>query len=152
GLWVSTNDGAGPNTRPELTPEGQRVYAANKAGIETGTPEGNPSLRCLPQGFPRMMTRGLPMALAQSENILVMTGEASTRPRVIYIGGKHNPDMWPTFMGESIAHWDKDALVVDTVKVRTEAFLDSDGLPHTEDLHTVEHLKLADSGKTLIDE
>src|SRR5712671_100031 len=104
GLWVSTNDGAGPNTRPQLTPEGERVYAQNKTGIESGNPSGNPSLRCLPQGFPRMMTRGLPMAVIQSPDIIVMTGEASTRPRLIYVGGAHNPDMWATFMGESVAH------------------------------------------------
>ena len=138
GVWAGPNGGGGgARTRPELLPQAAELYARNKAGIMASDPAVDPTLRCLPPGFPRGMIAALPAYFVQSKDVLAIVGEGGGRPRLIYIGGKHDPGYWDTFMGESVATWDGDVLVIDTVKITVDAFLDADGLPHSDALHVV---------------
>ena len=50
----------------------------------------------------------------------------------------HPADVNPTFLGDATGRWDGDTLVVDTVGFNEESWLDQDGHPHTEALHTIE--------------
>src|SRR4051812_15333171 len=71
GVWASiTNNGAGDNVRPQLTEEAKALYARQKADIESGDPARDPTLRCFPTGFSRMMNRGLPTAIVASPTVV----------------------------------------------------------------------------------
>jgi hypothetical protein len=48
-------------------------------------------------------------------------------------------------MGHSIGKWDGDTLVVDTVALRPETFLDGAGHPHSDALHLVERIHRVDA-------
>ena len=56
-------------------------------------------------------------------------------------------------MGDSVARWDGDNLVIDSTNFKSDAiFLDSSGLPASDKLHLVEHIRLKNGGKQLEDE
>jgi hypothetical protein len=65
--------------------------------------------------------------------------------RTVYMDGRSHPDnLTPTNYGHSIGWWEGDTLVVDTVGYNEEFWLDRRGLPHTEQLHTVERFLRTD--------
>ena len=62
--------------------------------------------------------------------------------RRIYTDGREHPEGYPlSFMGHSIGKWEGDTLVVDTMYLRPETWIDGLGHPHTEELHIVERYK-----------
>ena len=65
--------------------------------------------------------------------------------REIYMDGRTHPDIIaPSNYGHSIGWWEKDTLVVDTVGYNEDFWLDRRGLPHTEQLHTIERFTRTD--------
>ena len=60
--------------------------------------------------------------------------------RIIYMNGKHPDDIldYPEWEGNSVGHWEGDTLVVDTIGMREESWLDSVGLQHSAKMHMVE--------------
>jgi len=73
--------------------------------------------------------------------------------RSIWTDGRKHPDDWdPTFYGHSIGHWEGATLVVDTVGIKTITEL-RPGMPHSDQLHVIEHIHLAQGDpNTLIDD
>jgi hypothetical protein len=66
--------------------------------------------------------------------------------RTIYMDVQTHPkDLAPTYYGHSIGHWEGDTLVVDTRGFNESFWFDRSGLPHTEQLHTVERFTRSDS-------
>ena len=59
--------------------------------------------------------------------------------RTIYMDGRSHPaDFEPTNYGHSVGWWEGDTLIVDTVGYNEDFWFGRRGLPHTEELHTVE--------------
>jgi hypothetical protein len=59
--------------------------------------------------------------------------------RTIYMDGRSHPqNLSPSNYGHSIGWWEADTLVVDTIGYNEDFWLDRRGLPHTEQLHTIE--------------
>jgi hypothetical protein len=57
----------------------------------------------------------------------------------IFVDGRRHPeDPTPTWCGESIGHFEGDALVIDTIGYNDKWWWDRRGNPHTEQLHTIE--------------
>jgi hypothetical protein len=70
--------------------------------------------------------------------------------RTIYMDGRSHPDnLSPSNYGHSIGWWEGDTLVVDSVGFNEDFWWDRRGLPHTEQLHTIERFTRTD--KTNID-
>jgi len=64
--------------------------------------------------------------------------------RRIYTDGRGHPgadDLWPTYMGHSIGHWEGDTLVVDTVGMFPGAY-DMTGAPYSDKIHMIERIRL----------
>jgi hypothetical protein len=65
--------------------------------------------------------------------------------RTVYMDGRTHPrHVEPSYYGHSIGWWEGDTLVVDSVGFNEGFWLDRDGLPHTEQLRTVERLTRTD--------
>jgi hypothetical protein len=65
--------------------------------------------------------------------------------RVIPTDGRpHTEDPDPTFMGEGVAHWDGDTLVVDSIGFNDKT--EVNGFMHTEALHVVERFTKVPEG------
>ena len=72
-------------------------------------------------------------------------GETDHAVRRVYVDGRgHPPNFQPTWMGHSIGRYDGDTLVVDTIGIKGNRWLDMEGHPHTDALHLVERIRLVD--------
>ena len=59
--------------------------------------------------------------------------------RTVYMDGRSHPDnLSPSNYGHAIGWWEGDTLVIDAVGFNEDFWLDRRGLPHTEQLHTIE--------------
>lgn len=135
----------------QLTPEGQRLYDRNRAAVAAGDAEIDTALKCWPTGFPRMLFGPLPFYFLQTPKAIGIIAETDPLPRLIYLDSDHRKEYWPTYMGDSVAHWEGNVLVIDTVNLTTKTFTDMRGLPHSGALHIVERMELVNDGKTLQD-
>lgn len=157
GTWLH---GGGPNngfrfTPPEgtkLTPEAQEQYDAAQAAAAEGRVYRNDIGLCWPAGMPLIMTRVWPIAMIQLPTAIYMISEFMNSLRIIYLDGREHTDpdiVVPSFNGESIGHWEDDALVIDTrYFVGHHHWVDT-GIPASEDLHIIERVRMIDDGQTL---
>ena len=62
-------------------------------------------------------------------------------------GRAHNLDLDPnSWNGDSIATWDGDTLVVDSIGFNDRTWLDSTGKPHSDAMHVIERYRRPDAG------
>jgi hypothetical protein len=112
--------------------------------------QDDPLARCMPQGGPRQFQSPNGFQLIEQKElgrILVLLGGGDRNWRVIYTDGRPQgqPDeAVPSYYGNSVGHWEKDTLVVDSVGYNEKFWLTSGGLPHTEALHLVERFTRTD--------
>jgi hypothetical protein len=65
--------------------------------------------------------------------------------RTVYMDGRAHPGNYePTNYGHSIGKWEGNTLLIDTVGFVEDFWLDRRGLPHTEQLHTIERFTRTD--------
>jgi hypothetical protein len=152
GLWqCRTNCGNGvllPRETMDMTAEGQRLYAIKKAGVDRGDPTIDTGLMCHPLGIPRLAMFGT-FDILQKDDHLAIVGEWLGPAREIYFQNEHRKDYFPTFMGDSIARWDGNTLVIDTSNIDEETLVDSSGFPHSDELHFIERWTLSPDGNTI---
>jgi hypothetical protein len=101
---------------------------------------------CFPLGMPRNMYEPVPIEIIQQPDQVVILMENDHIFRHIFLDlAEHPKDVNPSWMGHSIGKWDGDTLVVDTVALRPESFLDGAGHPHSDALHLVERIYRVDA-------
>ena len=122
---------------PPLKPGGDKakiVRPENFAGLTSD---------CMPLGVPGSINVPYPFQIIQTPATFVIFYEYPNTFRIIPTDGRPHPvDPDPTWMGNSIAHWDGDTLVIDTVAMntKTEVF----GYRHGDDLHVIEKFRRVD--------
>ncbi len=105
----------------------------------------DPQAACLPAGVPRSTSVGLfPMQIVQTPQNIVILYEYMNTHRVIPMTTRHPDDLEPTFMGDSIGHWEGDTLVVDVTAFNDKTWLIGAGTFHSDALHVVERYKMTD--------
>jgi hypothetical protein len=105
----------------------------------------DPTARCLPAGIPRLVSFGLfPMQIVQTPQQIIMLYEYMNVFRVIPLNGKHPDDAEPTYLGDSVAHWEGDTLVVDVTRFNDKTWLIGGGTFHSEDFHVTERYTRVD--------
>src|SRR5262245_31298358 len=154
GKWEDANNGLGvggtgkdPNAPPSLgsqqvitEPAPYQDWAAkrvlesyNKRGID------DPAALCLPPGVPRLVMVSLfPIEIVQTPKRIVFMYEYMNVFRSIPIGEPHATDLVPSYLGDSVARWDGNTLVVDVTSFNDKTWLTGTGTFHSEDLHVVE--------------
>jgi hypothetical protein len=107
-----------PRARVAYTAEGD---AAAKA-FNNRSPEDNPWFACKPTSFIRDWTSDWPInqfrqyTTAEGENVIDITYGLYNFERRIHVGMKEHPaNLEPNYAGHSIASWEGDTLVVDTI-------------------------------------
>jgi hypothetical protein len=104
-------------------------------------------------GVPALMEQS-PLDIRQGRIEIAIVAQAVSVARHIYTDGRShvNPDIFdPTTNGHSIAHWDGDTLVVDTVGFAADRGITSipGGGYKTADTHLTERYRLLNDGKQL---
>jgi hypothetical protein len=106
----------------------------------------DPSARCLLVGVPRITNEPLPIKIIQTKDEIDFLYETFHAFRVIPTDGrKHPDDIDPSFMGDSVAHWDGDTLVVDVIGFNDKTWVGVGGATlHTDALHVIERYTRVD--------
>lgn len=106
----------------------------------------DPQARCLLVGVPRITNEPLPIKIIQTKDEITFLYETFHAFRVIPTDGrKHPDDVEPSFMGDSVAHWDGDTLVVDVIGFNDKTWVGVGGATlHTEALHVIERYTRVD--------
>jgi hypothetical protein len=140
---------------PQFYKAGQDAMREAAAARKAGKSFRDASGQCWPIGMPMILTRVWPIAIIQMPTAVYLIDSFFDSVRVIYTDGrKHTPfdTSIDTYNGESIGHWTKDALIVDTRYFATDHHYIDMGIPISEKLHIVERITLRDDGHTLQDE
>jgi hypothetical protein len=124
-------------------PEAKKIFDERTANHSKDDPEGF----CLPPGVPRMMYTPYPTQIYQMADRILFIYEGGAHVwRIIWMDGRQHPaDPNPTFLGDSIGHWEGDTLVVDTIGFNDRTWLDAAGHMHGEKLHVTEKYTRPDS-------
>ena len=155
GTWEEANTGLGvggtgknPNAvaTPPTTdlsgrqPPPYQPWAAKKV-LESYNQRAidDPDALCLPPGVPRTANIGLfPTQIIQTSAQVIILHEYMSVFRIIPINAKHPDDMEPTYMGDSVGHWEGDTLVVDVTGFNDKTWLGPAGAFHSDELHITE--------------
>jgi hypothetical protein len=116
---------------------------AEKYKVVRGPTDAGVYADCMPTGVPLAYFVPYQWEIVQGLDKVVILYEYLHMFRIVSINGVHPLDPDPTWMGDSIGHWEGDTLVVDTV-----GFNDKTELPgayrHSEALHVVERFHRTD--------
>jgi hypothetical protein len=104
----------------------------------------DPEANCLPAGVPRQAP--YPWRIVRSGTQLFFLFEGNIHSyRQIFLDGRGHPvDPNPTWYGHSVARWEGDTLLVDSVGFNDKFWFDFAGHPHTEQLHVIERYRRPD--------
>ena len=99
--------------------------------------------RCLPCGPTRGLQSTNPFQIIQTSDLIAIITEHIDY-RMIYMDGRGHPEDildYPEWMGHSTGRWDGDTLVVDTIGMREETWLDTAGFEHSAKLRITERFQ-----------
>ena len=144
---------------PDDTPQARQAFAAKRNRAELPfTPQGladwsaydaasgDYTGSCFPFGLQRSVNAPYPLQIMQNDKYVAFLFEQNTWFHVVPFKDRHSDDPNPTWFGESIARWDGDTLVIDTVGFNGYTRLDTRGNPHSAKLHLVQTLTHTDAG------
>ena len=141
-----------PNARdfPPYKPAWEAAYTRFLNDVVKQEKFSDPLSLGYPGGMIRMMSpaRGLQFVL-RPEQVWIIYERPDVR--YIYADGRPFPpkdELWPTFEGYSIGHWEGDTLVVETVSLRGGVPIDRTGAALSDEARVVERIRKTDD-KTL---
>lgn len=134
---------AHPNHFPPYKPELlDKVAYSDLHAIEL-----DPDFTCHPAGVPRI---GPPDQIVETPGqVVFLYGRGSKNSfRIIPTDNRpHRDDLDPSDLGDSVAHWDGNTLVVDVTNIDDSTWLGNDGWFHSDAMHVIE--RLSRDGDTL---
>jgi hypothetical protein len=124
-------------TTPVLKP-GAEKYKVVRAADDTGLYS-----TCMPPGIPQTFFVPYYIQLVQAPKHLIVAHEYLNLFRIIPSDGRPHPaDPDPSWMGNPVARWEGDTLVVDSIGFNDKTEIN--GYRHTEKLHVVERFSRPD--------
>jgi hypothetical protein len=110
GTWQGVSDMYDSFAGAQYTPAMQQYIAQYKP------PDDSTFANCKPPGMPFVMNIvAMPMKFFPAPNMIALYLEDFGQTRFIHMDGRqHSVHLNPTYLGESIGHWEGDTLVVDT--------------------------------------
>jgi hypothetical protein len=159
GIWTGTgtlfeqkagaaSPNGNPNARdfPPYKPQWEAAYSRFLDEVVKPGKFSDPLSIGYPGGVIRMMSpaRGLQFVLRPEQVWIVYE-----RPdvRYIYTDGRPFPpkdELWPTFEGYSIGHWEGDTLMIETCSIRGGIPIDRTGACLSDEAHVIERIRKTD--------
>jgi hypothetical protein len=145
-----TSDGSAgrsPNA-PVLTPEYMARWEAMRKSRMAGSSETDNTAKCLPPGMPAMMNMAYGMEIMQGKDRITFFSELNDALRRVYIDGrKPTPAILddPTYAGYSTGRWEGDTLVVDTVALHPDSYIEG-FTPHSDVMTVHERIRFIGPG------
>ena len=124
------------NAFPRYKPE----FLARVKDLDGKQVQMDSVLRCQAPGVPRI---GPPHKIVQTARELVFMYDDVNGGffRIVRMGGAHRKGVPGSYLGDAIARWDGDTLVVETTSFNEDTWLTDNGAFHTKDLRVVERLR-----------
>jgi hypothetical protein len=155
GVWMQYPQGDVPGTpgmntvnerfRPPLTPWGQaRLDAARPLVGPKAVPgeENSPTLRCDPDGPPKILNHPNPFEIVQIPGRMFMFFEEQHIWRTIWADGRELPkDPDPGYLGYAVGKWEGDTFVVETIGFNDKVWADAYGNPRSEQTRLTERYR-----------
>jgi hypothetical protein len=111
----------GVRESPPYTAEYEAMYRKNIERVKQGT-FADPISTCgTPAGFPRLMNLPDVYEFAVTPNAVWILTENGPNVMRIYTDGRKHPapdELWGTYTGASIGHWEGDTLVFNTISLK----------------------------------
>ena len=101
----------------------------------------DPAFHCKPEGVPRM---GAPQKIVQTPTEMIFLYEGGNTFRIIPTDGRdHDPIKADeeTWMGDSVGKWVGDTLVIDTIGLNGESWIDWSGYFHSNRMRVTEEFR-----------
>ena len=133
---------------PLLTPEYMKKWEMISKTRVAGSSEYDPVAKCLPPGMPAMMSMAYGMEVMQTKDKITFFSELNDALRRVYLDGRKPSQKVlddPTYAGYSTGHWEGDTLVVDTVALRDNTFIEG-FTPHSDQMTVHERIRLKEPG------
>ena len=121
-----------------IKPEWQKIMDARQS-------KDDPEANCLPTGVPRRDPYPWRILQTDTHTFLLFEGNIHSYRQIFMDGRKHPADFDPSWYGHSVGHWEGDTLVVDSVGFNESFWMDRRGMPHTNQLHTIERFTRKDA-------
>jgi hypothetical protein len=136
---------------PILQPWAREVLRKRNQEVLSGHPSIPPNASCWPKGVTGFLLSPMtqPMYFIQGPSEVAMILTSGNDVRHVYLTDKHSPTIKTSWYGESIGHYEGDALVVDTVGLDDRTWIDGFATPHTKALHVIERFHLIQNGQVL---
>jgi hypothetical protein len=141
----NANQFVGDYTSPILKPQAAEIVRKHGEISLAGETYPTPSNQCWPSGVPYIFFQhGVQML--QLPDKIVFLYLRNHEIRVVRLNQPHPARVTPSWYGDSVGHYEGDALVIDTVGVKAGPFamVDMYGTPFSPALHVVESYRLLD--------
>src|SRR5215471_8156602 len=137
----------GDYTNPILKPEAAEILRKHGEFSRTGAAIPDTHNQCRPEPPPFTLAIQLEVLLLQRKDEVMLIYVNGPNVRHIRLNAQHPARLTPTWLGDSVGHYEGDTLVVDTIGIKTPgalAVLDRYGTPFSDKLHVVERYRLID--------
>ena len=127
----------------DMLPAAAALYKQNTDGLGKDRPSGH----CLPHSIPDAMIIPEPFKIVHMPGLTLVLFEEFVTFRQIFTDGRTFPKtMNPTWLGYSIGRWEGNAFIIESRGFNDKSWLDDDGHPHSDALHTTERFERQDFG------
>jgi hypothetical protein len=128
--------GPPPTPFPTYKPQfAAKVKDLNERQVDTDT-----VLKCQAPGVPRI---GPPQKIVQNtrEVVFMYDDVSGGFFRIVPTDGRAHRNVPPSYLGDAVARWEGDTLVVETTNFNEETWLTDNGAFHSKDLKVIERLR-----------
>lgn len=136
---------AGDYNAPILQPWAAEVVRKQSDLVRAGATVNAPQETCWPMGVPYILELNFHTQIIDDGKQIVFLYERHGQRRIARLNATHPANPKPSWFGDSVAHWEGDTLVVDTVGLNTRTWVDNFATPHTDKLHVVERYRRRDA-------
>jgi hypothetical protein len=133
---------------PSLTPDYMAKWEIIRKSRMAGSSEYDNTAKCLPPGMPAMMSMAYGMEVMQNNDKITFFSELNDALRRVYLDGRKPTKKIlddPTYAGYSTGHWEGDTLVVDTVALHENSFIEG-FTPHSDAMTVKERIRFLSPG------
>jgi hypothetical protein len=136
---------AGDYNAPILQPWAAWVVRRQSDAVRAGVTVNAPQETCWPMGVPYILELNFHTQIVDDGKQIVFLYERHSQRRIARLNASHPANIKPSWFGDSVAHWEGDTLVVDTVGLDSRSWVDNFATPHTDKLHVVERYRRRDA-------
>jgi hypothetical protein len=137
-------------SNPILTPWARDELKKRNDRILGGGTGYTRQVSCWPMGVPAfLLYPAQPLYVVQGAKEVLLIAQMDNQVRHVYLDLPHSKTVKPSWYGESVGHYEGDTLVVDTIGMNDQTWIDNYRTPHSDKLRVTERFHIVEGGKTL---